>query len=102
MFLDFIVEKLYVTAVYKIRWKRSDQNTQLCLGSVVTAGFSQRNNMRKIPSSTESNIITLHKFNINVTISPGDPDHLLPGLIVADDGLQVAWQSVDDGLDVTL
>ena len=67
----------------------------------MTARLSQGNNMRNITTSTH-NIVTLHQFNINVIISPGDPDHLLPGLIVGDDSLQVAWQGVHDGLHVTL
>ena len=88
--------------VYKIRWNRSDQNTELCLGSDVTARlFSQGNNDRKITSSSShSNIITLNILNINVP-RPGDHDHLLPGLVVPDDSLQVAWQGVHDGLHVT-
>ena len=89
------------TTVYKIRLKRSDQNTELCLGSEVTARlFSQGNNLMKITSSVHSNIITLNILNINVP-RPGDSDHLLPGLVVPDDSLQVARQGVHDSLHVT-
>ena len=104
----FKISLLRSCTVYKIRWKLSDQNTELCLGSAATARVSQGNNNRKITSSTISThnittLTTLHKFNnINVTTSPVEPDHLLPGLVVGDDSLQVAWQGLHDGLHVAL